>query len=740
MRHDTAVPVGSGGMGEVFKAWDPDLERHIALKYLRHDDPVLVERLLREARAQARIDHPSVAKVYEVGDDDGRPFIAMEYIDGPPLDEAARPLSTEQKVLLVRQVADAVQAAHSAGLIHRDLKPANILVTDISGEPHPYVLDFGIARIEEVSGLTMTGQVMGTPGYLSPEQARGDLGAVDRRTDVFSLGVILYELLGGARPFAGDSDVEILVSLIESEPEPLRKRTPDIPRDLETIVMTCLEKDPDRRYPSARALADDLGRFLEGEPVAARAIGWRERLARRARKHPWTAAAVAAALLASAALAIVAVGGWIKYTSDLKRERNVALAAQADAERNAREATEVTNFLVSVFEGSDPEIMRGGSVTARELLDTGADRIQSAFADQPVVQVRLMRTLGNIYRKLALYEPAEELLLEAVAIGETAGGGGTDELATALDQLGILFAVQGRYDEAESSFQRSLSIRETAYGSDAGELLTSLDKLGNLYAIQGRYDEAEPLFRRALEVRERELGPDAEPVAFSLGNLGILLMRQGRYGEAETSLRRALEIQRSVLADNDPKISRTLNNLGTVLQEQQRGPEAEAVYREALAIDEVVFGPDHPTVAMELTNLASSLMDQGRFEEAEPVILRAVEIRERSFGRDHPEVANSLNTLGNLYRRTGRFDEAETALLEAQSTWKATLGPDHPNLAYGCNNLGRLRLAQNRPDEAAALFERALAIAEAKMSPDHPEAVAARNGLAEAQRLVTSGS
>ncbi len=334
MKHDTAVPIGSGGMGEVFKAWDPDLERFVALKYLRHDDPVLVERLLREARAQARVDHPSVCKVYEVGDEDGCPYIAMEYVDGRPLDEAARDLSLEQKVLLVRRVADAVQAAHAAGLVHRDLKPANILVTDDGGEPHPYVLDFGIARMEELAGLTLTGQIVGTPGYLSPEQARGDTDAIDRRTDVFSLGVIFYELIGGVRPFAGDSTVEVLVHLLDGDPPPLKARAPHVPRDLETVVMTCLEKAPERRYSSARELADDLDRFLRGEPVVARRTGVMTRIRLKARRNPKTAAAALAGLLAVLTFAGLAVN-----------ERRTATRRAAIAQSLGREVERIEGQL-----------------------------------------------------------------------------------------------------------------------------------------------------------------------------------------------------------------------------------------------------------------------------------------------------------------------------------------------------------------------------------------------------------
>ncbi len=306
MRHDTAVMIGSGGMGEVYKAWDPDIERWVAFKYLKHSNPEMVERLLREARAQARVEHPGVCKVYEVGWDDGHPFIAMQHVDGLPLNQAVANMALEEKVLVVKRAAEAVQAAHAVGLIHRDLKPGNIIVArGDDGRPLPYVLDFGIAREVDVSGLTMTGQILGTPGYLSPEQAMG--ATVDRRTDVFSLGVVLYEVLSSARPFTGGSEVAMLLSLLGNDPVPLRRRVPSIPRDLETVVATCLEKEPARRYPSARALAEDLGRFLDGEPVLARRRSPLSRLVARARHHPRLTAAALVAVLAIAGFAGLAV-------------------------------------------------------------------------------------------------------------------------------------------------------------------------------------------------------------------------------------------------------------------------------------------------------------------------------------------------------------------------------------------------------------------------------------------------
>lgn len=325
MRYETGVPIGSGGMGTVVRSYDPVLDRHVALKLLRRDDPELAERMLREARAQAAVDHPNVAKVYEVGYlEDGRPFIAMQLIEGKPLDEVALRLTLDQKIGLMATVAEAVQAAHATGLVHRDLKPSNILVEESAEQGLvPYVVDFGIAREEAAPGLTVSGQVLGTPGYMAPEQASGAVHSLDRRADIFSLGVILYELVGGGHPFKGDSAVEKLVSLLNDEPVPLRAGTQHVPADLEAVVFKCLEKRPEHRYSSARALAEELRRYLAGEPVLARHVTRMGILWRRAKRHP-----AVAVTMAVAALAVVVAGA-------------VAITSVATARRQTREAQEL---------------------------------------------------------------------------------------------------------------------------------------------------------------------------------------------------------------------------------------------------------------------------------------------------------------------------------------------------------------------------------------------------------------
>src|SRR6266403_2979308 len=296
-RYEVQALIGSGGMGKVYKAFDRKLMRPVALKFLRGGDAAVERKFLREAQAQARVDHAHVCRVYEVGRLADRPYIAMQYVSGKTLRDAVGELSFEEKLALMRDVAEAVHAAHQTGLVHRDIKPQNILVERGSDGPRPFVTDFGLARDVQSPGETADGTVLGTPQYMAPEQANGDLHALDARTDVYGLGATLYEVLTARPPFEGGSQLQILFRMIHEEPKPPRKLAAGMPADAESVVLKCLEKDPARRSPTAKALAEDLQRVLAGEPVQARRPGALERLWRKARRHKVSVAALAALAL-----------------------------------------------------------------------------------------------------------------------------------------------------------------------------------------------------------------------------------------------------------------------------------------------------------------------------------------------------------------------------------------------------------------------------------------------------------
>ncbi len=767
MAYQTGVLIGSGGMGEVFRAWDPVLDRPVALKYLRATSPELVSRLKREARAQARIDHPAVCRVYEVGDDDGRPYIAMQYVDGEPLDRAAAALSLEQKVLVVREVAEAVQAAHEVGLIHRDLKPANILVSEgDDGRPRPYVLDFGIAREQEVSGFTVTGQVIGTPGYLSPEQARGEVTGLDRRTDVFSLGVILYELIGGRRPFTGSNHLETLMALLEREPPPLRRVAPRVPRDLETIVMTCLAKRPDQRYPSARALADDLTRFLEGVPVLATRRGPLAHLAARARAHPKTATFAAVSLASVVVLSgLVLHARWSAARNARVAQRfgqrvervvgrldRVYLLPLHDVRPETARARAGLADIEGALDGLEPALCGlGESAVGRGYLALGEPGVARQHLERawqlgersPQTAWALGQALAELYREAveaangirdpgirdaALHRAEVELRAPAQQCLEQSAGGAEHPAylaATLAFASADLDAALARLDDLERE-EPFFYPGDLLAGAIERRRFEEASRSGNEIEAAAAFAEAKSRFRHAARVGESDPRPYEQLCA-----LWVVALRD-RFWSSGDDIRGARDAAldacgRALTADPDSpeahvEAGRAHSYWAAAEADQGRDAVAalEAARRHAA---EALDADPESTAAYILLGVAHRIAASNRAErgdDPEQELLAAVaaykdaiRLRPDDHGA-HMSLANSELLLGDNARTSGRdprpfFTAAVDTAQRAVSIAPSSVG-GHVNLGIAYAQLAIA--ARERGDAADELFSRGVAALE----------------------------
>ena len=784
--------LGEGGMGRVYLAeQEGPIRRRVAIKLIKlgMDTREVIARFAAERQALAMMSHANIATVFEAGaTPEGRPYFALEYVDGVPITDFCdrRRLDVDRRLALFLEVCYAVQHAHQKGIIHRDLKPSNLLVELQNGKPVPKVIDFGIAKAisgeggTEATALTRYGAWIGTPAYMSPEQADVHQPVADVRTDIYALGVVLYELLAGALPFdperltrAGGEEVRRI--LVEEEPPPpsarlptLGERADEVARarsteraalakrlrgDLDWIVMKALAKEPARRYPAASELAGDVVRHLRHEPVVAGPPGVAYRLRKFVRRH--RVAVAAATALIGALLA-----GVTGTSVGLARARR----AERQASREAAIAADVTRFLVGLFQVSDPSEARGNSITAREILDRGARRIEEGLTADDAVRARLQQVMGTVYRELGLYAAAAPLLEGAVEILEREGGE-SPELASALVDLGVLLRWRGDFDRAHALLERSLEIQRgsgSPGGGDAGRgelaqtlkemalLLTergdaeaaeatyresnalaievfgaehplvawNLNDLANLAVARGDYGEAEPLYLRSLEIHEKTLGPDHHYVGNNLNNLANLYQYRGEYERALPLQQRALELHENLLGPKHPLVATSLGNLAVIHRQLGSHEAAEAVQRRALEIRESLLGPAHPAVALSLYHLANLRRDRGLDEAAEPLYRRALEICEQSLGAGHFQTAVVAGSLADLYRQRRDPGRAEPLFRRALESAEATVGPEHSRTAAILDGLGGLLAEAGRHVEAQGLLDRSLAIREALHARD----------------------
>jgi serine/threonine protein kinase len=734
--------IGEGGFGSVFMAeQERPVRRRVALKIIKlgMDTHQVVARFEQERQALAMMDHPNIAKVLDAGaTESGRPFFVMELVKGEPIVAYCdkNNLSIEDRLELFEQVCQAVQHAHTKGIIHRDIKPSNILVSSQDGKPQIKVIDFGIAKataskLTEMTLFTEHRQMIGTPEYMSPEQAEGSLD-IDTRTDVYSLGVLLYELLTGTTPFSSKdlraatyAEIQRMIREVDP-PKPstrissnsatigsvaTNRRT--APRrlgtlvrgELDWIVMKALEKDRQRRYETANGLGMDIRRYLSGEAVNAAPPSRAYRVKKFIRRNKGS---VAAGSAVTAVLVLGLIGTSVGlFRAERARageaaQRVLADAAKAEAVAQAAIAEAVSTFQTDMLAAVDPDNLPTDPVTKEPLRDriTVLQVMQAAvqeldggaLKDQPLMEASVRSTIGRTLRGL------------------------------------------GRLDEAEPNLRKSLALRRGALPAGHRDTAGSLNNYATILREQNKLAEAEPLIREALKIQRTSLPAGHLDIANSLNNLARLLQDQNRLAEAEPLVHEAMQISRAALPAGDPDIVTSLSTLSMLLIRQNKIAEAEPVFREILAINRTSLPAGHPRIATSLNNLANLLQDQGKPEAAEPFVREAVGIQRSSLPKDHPDIATGLNNLAVILKEQNKLVEAEPLSREALVIYRAALPGGHPEIANGLNNLAVMLKEQNKLVEAEPLFREALEILRAAFPAGHEGIAITISNLADLQQ------
>lgn len=747
--------IGEGGMGTVWRAkQEQPIRRQVALKVIKlgMDTREIVARFEAERQALALMDHPSIAKVFDAGvTKAGRPFFAMELVMGAPITDFcnAEGMSTLKRLELFRQACLAVQHAHQKGVLHRDLKPSNILVTKVDGVPQPKVIDFGIAKamekpLTDSSLATEEFQVMGTPEYMPPEQASGR--DVDTRADVYSLGVVLYELLTGAPPFRrGAGGLDGLGKLLRqihdvTPPKPSTRvselgdkldmiaRTHGAPAstftrslrgDLDCIVMKALEKDRERRYATALELADDVARHLANEPVVASPPSTTYRVRKFVRRNRL---AVGSAAVVVTTLLFATIGLGLLYSR--------ALDSEAQATREAETSRQALGFMTEMFEVSDPSQARGETVTAREILDRGAERIERELAGQPEIRSTLEATMGRVYRGLGLYARAGELMGSAARIQRELNGEEDPEALRLSTAIAVLWERQSRFEESEDLLRETLERQQRALGVNHPDELGTRLALSDVLRLRSEFDEADLHAREVLEVARRTLGEDHELTLLAFTCLGVAYSAAGRFEEAEDQFRSVLEVRRHKLGGDHPETLNAITNLAELYVSMGRFEEAEDLFGEAQESIRLVFGDEHPGFMHYRSKLVLLYQQQARWEEAEETCRANIEIQRRTVGDDHLHTLLSLSTLGTMLMGQGRFDEAEPYYLEALEGLRREVGDQSEHTLTIFGNMAMFCLGKNRLEEAETWGWKAYEGSKSLKGEDHPDTITYLENLA----------
>jgi len=748
-------PLGEGGFGTVYLAEQKQpVRRMVALKVVKlgMDTKAVIARFERERQALATMEHPHIARVLGAGaTENGRPYFVMEYVEGVPITEfcEGRSLSTRDRLALFGQVCHAIQHAHQKGTIHRDIKPSNVLVGEMDGRPVPKVIDFGIAKAADASGdatVTGAGFLVGTPAFMSPEQLEG--GDVDTRSDVYSLGALLHELLCGRPPFdfSGLNLSELIRQVREQDPAhpsdvAARAGRRGVPRELDWIVLRCLEKQPARRYESANALAEDVERFLEDRPTAAAPPSIAYRIAKWVRRHRAASLAAAVVLLSCAAGATGTVLAFFEAQREAVHAREAEARAELEAEeaqRQARIAGAVRDFLNDDLLGAvAPSAApgRGREVRMREVLDVAAERVRRAsepggrFHGEPLVEAAIRQTIGNTYRTLGVLDQAREHLERAAVLrGEQLGAQDLQSLETRTDLARVLLA-QGDVFGAEAEFRALLAAWQSLLGPSDERTLDVQRWLGITLHRAGRFAESLEVLEKAHEVAVESYGEQSETARLISTSMARDVYEAGRETEAIETLRRDLESDREVRGYNDPSTLANQLNLATMLRSVDRHEEAEPLYLEALELLLEVVGREHPTTLVAYQGVTELYREQGRLEEASVYLDEGLEAARSLLGGRHPTTLGLMASLARITEANGELDAAEELYRELYDVSRDALGARHPLALARASDLGGFLVRREEFEEAERLLLEALEGKVAVFGEDHPQTVGSRGNL-----------